>query len=213
MAAKRRPKITRAYHHGDLKDALVRSGLDLLRTEGLAALTLRGVARAAGVSQAAPYRHFADHRALVGAVAEQGFMLLQEAMLVAVRRDTGRMGFKGIAIAYVTFGLENPALYRIMFGAEITREADLPDLRRTGSGVLGFVRQGIEELQRQSLIGPGDAGVMATALWSMLHGLVALALDGQTEGSGLSVAELLAETTRIMMFGMAPRGVTPDVIA
>jgi AcrR family transcriptional regulator len=205
MAAKPRSKSTRAYHHGDLKDALVRSGLDLLHTEGPAALTLRGVARAAGVSQAAPYRHFADHRALVGAVAEQGFRLLQQAMIVVVQRDTGRKGLKGVAIAYVTFGLENPALYRIMFGAEVVREADLPELHKTGSAVLGFVRHGIEELQRQSLIGPGDAGAMATALWSMLHGLVMLVLDGQTAGSGLSVAELVEETTRIMMFGMAPR--------
>src|SRR5437764_560426 len=74
----------RAYHHGDLKAALIDSALEILRKEGLEALTLRAVARRAGVSQAAPYRHFADRRALVAAVAERGFERMQAAMMNAM---------------------------------------------------------------------------------------------------------------------------------
>src|SRR5215213_3394269 len=98
VSMKRTPKRTeapeRAYHHGDLRAALIRAGTELLRTEGPQALTLRAVARSAGVSAAAPYRHFADRRALVAAVAEQGFRRLQEAMLEAVQSAEGRLGLK-----------------------------------------------------------------------------------------------------------------------
>jgi AcrR family transcriptional regulator len=166
---------------------------------------LRGAARAAGVSQTAPYRHFADRRTLVAAVAEEGFRQLQQAMITAIQRHKGRMGLRGVAVAYVAFGLKHPALYRIMFGPEVARKADLPALQVTSAAVLTFVQRGIEELQRGKLIGKGDAAGMATATWAMLHGLVMLSLDGHTADRGLPHTELIAETTRIMMFGMAPR--------
>lgn len=206
MPSKRSPKAPpRAYHHGDLRAALIQSALGLLRDEGPDSLTLRGVARAAGVSQAAPYRHFTDRRALVAAVAEAGFRMLQSAMLQAVQKAEGRLGLKQVAIAYVQFGHEHPAEYRIMFGPEVARHDELPDLRETSSAVLGFVQVGIEQLQAAGLIGPGDPAAMAATTWSMLHGLVMLSLDGQTAGVGLSLDQLVNETTRIMMFGMAAR--------
>src|SRR5215217_5217974 len=105
---------SRPYHHGDLRSALVRSALELLRAHGPEALTLRAVARAAGVSQAAPYRHFADRRALVAAVAEEGFRRLHAELLAAVQASPGPRGFREIALAYVRFARENPAEYRVM---------------------------------------------------------------------------------------------------
>jgi AcrR family transcriptional regulator len=195
----------RPYHHGDLRGALIRSAIELLRAEGPDALTLRGVARAAGVSQAAPYRHFADRRALVAAVAEEGFRRMQSAMLEAVRSAPGALGFKGVAIAYVRFGHENPAEYRIMFGPELGNQDDLPELQITSRGVLEFVAEGVRGLQAAGLVVEGDAGMMAAALWSMLHGLVMLSLDGQTAGVTESLDALVETTTQLMMFGMAPR--------
>jgi AcrR family transcriptional regulator len=206
MPAKRRSKVQRSsYHHGDLRAALIRSAIELLRVEGPQALTLRGVARAAGVSQAAPYRHFTDRRALVAAVAEEGFRKLQSAMLGAAKRGQGREGLKQLAVAYVKFGHEHAAEYRIMFGPDVARDEDLPDLRETSKAVLGFVEAGIAQLQAAGLIGAGDPAAMAATTWSMLHGLVMLSLDGQTAGVGLTLDQLVNETTRIMMFGMAPR--------
>ena len=196
---------SRPYHHGDLRSALIRSALDLLRSEGLEALTLRGVARAAGVSQAAPYRHFADRRALVAAVAEEGFRRLQEEMVAAYRANPGPAGFKQIALAYVRFARENPAEYRVMFGPEVAQQDDLPALRQTSHGVLDFTRQGIEGLQHAGMIGPGDPWRMAVACWAMLHGLAMLFLDGQTQGVESSPDELLETATRMLMFGMAVR--------
>ena len=195
----------RPYHHGDLRDALVRSAVELLRAEGPDALTLRGVARAAGVSQAAPYRHFADRRALVAAVAEAGFRRMHAAMLEAVQSAPGTQGFKAVAVAYVRFGHEHPAEYRIMFGPELGHQDDLPELQATSRAVLEFVAEGVRGLQAAGLVVPGDAGMIAAALWSMLHGLVMLSLDGQIAGVTTSLDELVETTTTLMRLGMAPR--------
>ena len=198
------PKRTKAYHHGDLKAALVACATDILRKEGPEALTLRAVARAAGVSVAAPYRHFADRRQLVAAVAEEGFRRLQQAMLVAMQQG-GRVGLRGVAEAYVRFAHENPAEYQVMFGREMANTEDLPELRETGRSVLGFVAHGIGMLQKAGLIGPGDPSLMAVVTWAQLHGLVMLSLDRQSTGVAPSIDAQVAEATRIMMFGMAPR--------
>ena len=202
---RRKRAAPRAYHHGDLKAALVDAAVDILREEGPAALTLRGLARRAGVSQAAPYRHFTDRRALVAAVAERGFVRLQDAMLEGVQSAQGRLGLKQVAIAYVRFGLANPAEYRVMFGPEVAVTDDLPSLRQTSRAVLGFVAEGIAQLQKAGLVGNGDPRLMAVATWSTLHGLVMLSVDGQTADVAPTVDVLVEEATRIMMFGMAGR--------
>jgi AcrR family transcriptional regulator len=205
-AGSRKRGKPRSYHHGDLRAALVQEAIALLREEGLEALTLRAVARRAGVSQAAPYRHFTDRRALVAAVAELGFQRLQESMMESMRQSQGRGGLKQIALAYVRFGLENSAEYRVMFGPEVANTADLPSLRDTGRGVLGFVAEGFRQAQQAKAIGPGDPWLMAVATWATLHGLVMLTLDGQTTSVAPSVEAVVEEATRIMMFGMAGNG-------
>jgi AcrR family transcriptional regulator len=202
----------RAYHHGDLRAALLASALELLQKEGIEALSLRAVARAAGVSQAAPYRHFSDRRQLMGGIAAEGFRAMEQRMLWEMQRasaDSPRAGLRMVAVAYVQFGLENPALYRVMFGPEVAVTDDLPELRETGRGVLGFVAEGIRRLQAGGLIGAGDPWLMAVTTWSTLHGLVMLTLDGQTAGVAPSTDALVEEATRIMMFGMAARPTHP----
>jgi AcrR family transcriptional regulator len=203
-----RPRSARkkSYHHGDLEAALIQAAVKLLREGGPEALTLRGVARAAGVSQAAPYRHFADRRALVAAVAEDGFRLLGEAMQTAMSGGGElRPGFRGVGLAYVQFAHEHPAEYRVMFGPEVANLEDLPSLKETSRSVLEFVEHAIAGLQQAGVVGPGDPAAMAAATWSMLHGLVMLSLDRQLDGSQLSLERLVEETMRIMMFGMAAR--------
>lgn len=201
----RKRAAPRSYHHGDLKAALVEAGVEILRKEGLEALTLRAVARKAGVSQAAPYRHFPDRRALMAAVAERGFQRLQETMITTMGGAGGRPGLKAIAIAYVRFALENGPEYRLMFGSELADTTDLPSLRETGRGVLQFVAHGMAQLQKAGLIGPGDPMMLAVSTWSTLHGLAMLTLDGQVAGIAPNVDALVEESTRIMMFGLAGR--------
>ena len=193
---------SREYHHGDLKVALVEHATRILRSGGVSALTLRAVARAAGVSPAAPYRHFRNRRELVAAIAENGFDRLQQAMMVALGSG-GRSGLRDVAAAYVRFGLENPAVYRVMFGPEVAHTEDLPSLRTTARGVLDFVAGGIVRLQDAGLVGKGDAHLIAVATWATLHGVVTLTLDGQTETVAPSVDAVVDEATRLLMFGMA----------
>jgi AcrR family transcriptional regulator len=194
------------YHHGDLRAALVAHAIAILRKDGAEALTLRAVARAAGVSQAAPYRHFEDRRQLVAAVAQEGFRRLGDAMMGAMtRRGGGRDGLRGVAEAYVRFGLENAAEYRVMFGPEVAKTDDLPELQETGRGVLGGVAAAIGGLQKAGTVGPGDPALMAVVTWAQLHGLVMLALDGQSRGVAPDIDAQVTEATRIMMFGMAGR--------
>lgn len=200
-----RKRAPRAYHHGDLKVALVDAAVAIVRKHGSEALTLREVARSVGVSQAAPYRHFKDRRELVAAVAERGFVRLQEAMLAGIQAAEGRLGLRNVAEAYVRFGLGNPAEYRVMFGPEVAVTDDLPSLRDTGRSVLGFVAEGITQLQSAGLVRMGDAWLIAIAIWSTLHGVVMLSLDGQTRGIAPSDDAIVEEATNIMMFGMAPR--------
>jgi AcrR family transcriptional regulator len=207
--AKTSRSARKAYHHGSLRETLVEKAVELLRKEGFEALTLRGVARAAEVSQAAPYRHFADRRALLGAVAENGFARLGQEMMAAVQEGQGRAGFKGFAVAYVKFAMANPAQYRLMFGPEVANHSDLPSLQQASHGVLGFVAEGVRRLQGAGLVREGDPWSMAVGLWATLHGLVMIYLDGISEGVAPPLPELLDEAMRMMMFGMAPR---PDTV-
>src|SRR5215467_14313795 len=119
---RQRPK---PYHHGDLRNALIQVGLELLSEGGAAALDLRKVARRAGVSHAAPYRHFADKQALIAAINEEGFHRLAERIRATLREvpDEPFEQLLGVALAYVRFAKAHPRLMREMFsGLTIERE-------------------------------------------------------------------------------------------
>src|ERR1700693_5459913 len=108
------------YHHGDLPRALLDAALHIVETQGTEALTLRAVARRAGVSQAAPYRHFASKEAILAAVAEDGFRSLIAAMRESVATcgedPLGRL--RAVGLGYVTFATSHPSHFRVMFGRE-----------------------------------------------------------------------------------------------
>ena len=206
-----RSKRKAGYHHGDLRHALIEVSLPLLRKGGPKALTLRAVARAAGVSQTAPYRHFADRSALVAAVAEDGFRRLRVRLIAAARdpdrtigkaQQTGRGGLQAIALAYVRFALEHPDEYRVMFGSELVA---LPAPEGSArQEVFALLRGGIAALQQQKLVREGDPYSMALTAWSLVHGLVMLVLDGQLSGKSAPTAEeLTLRATELLMFGMA----------
>jgi AcrR family transcriptional regulator len=205
-----RPRQKAGYHHGDLRRALLDASIPLLRKGGPEALTLRAVARAAGVSQTAPYRHFDDRAALVAAVAEEGFSRLHAQLLAAATvpaktlgkiPTTARGGLQAIALTYVQFGLDHPDEYRVMFGGPAPPAADGGSARQR---VFEFLKGGIARLQQQQLVGPGDPYVMAITAWALVHGLVMLALDRQLSGTKAPTPEALTLTaTELLMFGMA----------
>ena len=199
----------RNYHHGDLKRALLDAALPLIRKGGPEALTLRAVARAAGVSQTAPYRHFADRTALVAAVADQGFERLHVRLMEAFRdsekltgrkQQTTRGGLQVIAVAYVQFALDHPDEYRVMFGTE----AATGRAQESGGKVFAFLEKGITMLQEQKLVRAGDPHAIALSAWALVHGLAMLMLDGQLRGKKAPTStELTLLATDLLVFGMA----------
>src|SRR5712675_1452378 len=112
------------YHHGDLRAALVRAAIELLEERGETELSLRAVARRAGVSPAAPYRHYADREALVSAVAAVGYRELAKRLADAHPAPSTPEQLASVGVAYVQFALEQPALFRMMFGEPCDRDHD-----------------------------------------------------------------------------------------
>lgn len=171
----------RTYHHGDLRNALIQAGQELLAEEGVAGLELRKVARRAGVSHAAPYRHFADRQALLVAIAEQGFQLLgaqiRAALIEAPTDVTAHIEHAGRA--YVLFARENPALIREMFsGLTIDRKADT-SLYAASKAVFGQIAAIMQRGQEQELIAKGDPNKQTFVMWSLIHGLAMLMIEHQ----------------------------------
>src|ERR1700686_836984 len=112
------------YHHGDLRAACVSAAMELLEEGGETALSLRAVARRAGVSPAAPYRHYADREALVSAVAAVGYRGLADRLVAAPRAPSPPDQLGSVGVPYVQFALEQPTLFRMMFGEPCDRDND-----------------------------------------------------------------------------------------
>jgi AcrR family transcriptional regulator len=178
MSTSKRRKAT--YHHGDLRPALLLAAEDVMAKQGLEALKLRDVARRAGVSHNAPYRHFKDRDALLAALAEDGFRALGKAL-------EGKSG-NPMGEAYVRFGLAHPARFRLMFGGTL-QLSQHPGLREASRRAYDTLLQAVRA--RQDLPAPELA---AAAAWSLVHGLVNLLLDGHFE----QVAEGSAELERFI---------------
>lgn len=206
-APSKRAKKRDTYHHGDLRQALIDSARALLAEGGSAGLSLRAAARGAGVSQAAPYRHFASREGLLAAVAEDGFRRLHERMVASVAGERTKRALQRIAIEYVRFALEYPAEYRVMFGregAELERTEASTSLNEASRAVLQLLQGGIEEMQTAGVIRRGSASVMALSAWGLVHGLVMLVLDGQgVRTRETSPEELVEQATSLLMIGMA----------
>jgi AcrR family transcriptional regulator len=168
------------YHHGDLRAACIRAAVELLEEGGEAALSMRAVARRAGVSPAAPYRHYADREALVSAVAAVGYRELAERLAAAHPSPSTPEQLTSVAIAYVQFALDRPALFRIMFGEPCDRDND--ERVAATAAVSLYLREIVERSFPQA-----DAEALATAIWALVHGLAFLHLDGKLDAADPSV--------------------------
>ncbi|MGH6616068.1 TetR/AcrR family transcriptional regulator [Sphingomonas sp.] len=164
----------KAYHHGDLRAALIEAGLTLLETRTADDLSLREVARAVGVSPTAVYRHFPDKSALMAALAADGLARLAVVQHAASDAAGGGVaGFGATGAAYVRFALANPALFRLIFANPIS-----PHLHPDGQedDAMAFLRANAALLAKGK---GGDAQVIALQAWAIAHGLAMLMLDGQ----------------------------------
>jgi AcrR family transcriptional regulator len=169
-------QATSSYHHGDLQAACVRSALELLEESGTTALSLRAVARRAGVAPSAPYRHYADRDALVSAVAAVGYRELADCLATTNAAPSNIDDLAAVAIAYVRFAIERPALFRVMFSEPCDRDNYERVTATTAiSAYLG-------DIVRRCFPG-ADVEALSTALWAFVHGLAFLYLDGKLDAS------------------------------
>ncbi|MFE7195693.1 TetR/AcrR family transcriptional regulator [Microbacterium oxydans] len=187
----------RSYHHGDLRAALIAAAIAGL--EAGEAFSLRGVARRAGVSTAAPYRHFQDKAALESAIAVEGFRSLSLDLGQALARmtdsDSAEDTIVSLGVAYVAFALRNRAVFRLMFG----NECDDEDSERVQAS--SEVRVGLTQTIER-LFPDADAGALAMAMWSMAHGLAVLHLDGKFRPEPAEAVAARVRTAVAAVFAM-----------
>ena len=168
-----------AYHHGDLRRVLLQASLELIDEGGIAALSLREVARKAGVSHNAPYHHFEDRGSLLAAIAEEGFADLAGEMARArAAAPDARARLEACGLAYVRFALSSPSRFKVMFRPELAAPAEGENLVRASSPALETLTGAIVEAQQAGLAPPGDPAPLVLTSWSAVHGLASLWLDG-----------------------------------
>jgi len=156
----------RPYHHGDLAASLRQAARAILETEGLAALSLRSVARRAGVSHAAPYRHYASREALLADVAVEGLAELRGELVQAGAAPAERADrIVLIGRAYTRFAVRHSGLLRLMFGSELPNRVDFPGLAEATAGI---------GLEIGRMLGDSAAGL---TVWAAIHGLAILILE------------------------------------
>ena len=200
---------SRRYHHGDLPRALLEAALRIIETRGTQALTLRAAARLAGVSQAAPYRHFENKEAILAAVAEDGFRSLMTALrrAVAPTGDQPLARLRAVGLAYVSFATEHPSHFRVMFGREVAERSPSPALRDVASGTFDVVVEAVADCQRAGLVRQDEpASDLALFAWSTVHGLAELLVNGVLDRP---VAELADMVTRDLFLGLGSRSPSP----
>lgn len=162
------------YHHGHLRESLLAAALDILATEGSADLSLRKLAKATGVSQAAPYTYFNDKDELLAAVAEAGFQRLALQMAEdATGVTTVRARVEKLMTSYIRFARENKPLFQLMFGRELADLKKYPTLAMTAGKSYALISAALSKRTESK----EDARFLTVAIWSLCHGLTTLIVD------------------------------------
>ncbi|HUA77196.1 MAG TPA: TetR/AcrR family transcriptional regulator [Acetobacteraceae bacterium] len=204
-----RPPDRDAYHHGNLREALIETVLDLIGKHGPAGFSYADVARAAGVSPAAPYRHFRDRNALMAEVARRGFERFAEDLEAAWNqgRPDPVAAMDACGRAYLAFARREPAFYSAMFGAGASATDD-PALRAAADRAFGVLRRAAEAV---SATYPGPerppALMVALHLWAEAHGIASLFLspEGLRRGIPMTAEELLEAALLVYLKGLGGR--------
>jgi len=187
--------VRRPYHHGDLKNALLDAARAILEEESLAELSLRAVARRAGVSHAAPYRHFPNHEALLAELAIEGFAELRAEIVAAAARPNAESDrVADLGAAYMRFVARRPALTRLMFGPQLPNRDAFPALGKAADAVGEEIGNALHD------------SALGLAVWASVHGLAMLILEnvidlGQRR-SGLDVLPSRAEILLRSLFSV-----------
>lgn len=196
----------RGYHHGNLKEALVRAALELIAEKGPFGFTFADAARWAGVSPAAPYRHYSDRDELMADVAKRGFDLFEQALLRAW--DEGKpdplTAFERLGRAYLEFARKEPAYYSAMFEAGIPPNKN-PELRDAGERAFAVLRKAAEQIVARAPEGKRPpAAMLALHVWALSHGIASLFARGDDARRSLPMSpeELLEAGVLVYLEGL-----------
>jgi len=196
--------VKQAYHHKDLRNALIDEALTVLASEEPAELTLRELARRLGVTHTAPYAHFPDKQALLEAVADAGFLRLAERLeAVEGAAQEPLQAFRAMAHAYLAFAQEQPNLYRLMFTApELAHDPEC-EMSLDGERAFAVVVRTIERIGAPKGV---DLRDLAAAVWSCVHGVAMLDLDKRIHGKTMQSPQTVLDLgTEMMLAGLAAK--------
>jgi len=196
----------RAYHHGNLREALVEAALELIAERGPAGFTFADAARAAGVSPAAPYRHFSDRDALMAEIARRGFERFEAALAGAWNegRPDPYSALRNLGQAYLAFARTEPASYTAMFEAGLPPDLD-PELARAGDSAFAVLRRAAEALcAGLPKADRPPAMMMSLHIWALAHGIVSLFArsDGARRKLPMSAEDLLEAGILVYLQGL-----------
>ena len=201
-AARPRRKPRDRYHHGDLRRALLDEALRTIQQDGVGALTLRPIGLRLGVSRTALYRHFTDKRALLSAVATEGFRLLTERLLDAWKVG-GVRGFNAMGVAYIRFAMANPSHYRVMFGGFMDEGPRDEDLTRESTAAFQALVDAIVALQKEAAVRKDDPLRLAQFIWAAVHGVSMLIIDGQLAHQRAQIDDVILFAVERISTGIA----------
>lgn len=198
-----------AYHHGNLRLALLDAAETLLESVGIDGLTLRGLARETGVSHAAPYRHFTDKADLLAALAARGFERLAAALTTAAAAHPldSRQEFLASCRGYITLGREHPAMYRLMFGQPQPGVGGQPELAAACQVAYDVLAASMERGIANGFFRDMPVQALASSVWAMVHGLTELAITGHLLACGEAEGEearICESACALLLLGLAP---------
>jgi len=199
-----------AYHHGDLRNSLIAAAEPLLTQKGVTALSLREVAKAAGVSHTAPYRHFRDKTALIEALAAEGFHRLRQGCEQAETRYPANPArqLAEAGMAYLFFAIEKPAVVHLMFGGVISLDDCGVDLKQAADAAFGSLVQIVSNGQKAGIYQKANVIDLTMAAWSTVYGLSLMITAGlpPTQTKSRAQVKKLGETiANILLAGMLKR--------
>lgn len=194
-------KAKNSYHHGDLPHAIIEAALSWIETKDISSLSLRGIARCLGVSHNAPYRHFADKESLLAAIAERGFIKLEQWLQQVLESSTLTQVelIKALGVQYIKYALSNPAYYRVMYGSYVADYQKYPQVEQAAEKSFTILINAIAQGQKAGVIRSGKAKELGYVCWSLVHGVSMLYLDRQLRSSEIESAEKLANLATGMM--------------
>ncbi|MBG0814592.1 TetR/AcrR family transcriptional regulator [Planomonospora sp. ID82291] len=197
----------RAYHHGNLREALVDAGLRLLDEGGVEAVGIRSAARLVGVSHAAPARCFPTATSFLAAVAAVGYGRLAAALTEAVDAAEDTLSaFRAVGLAYVGFARREPNTFRMLTHPSLADKSRHPDLLEASNRAFDVLREAVLRAQDDGHVAPASPAALALTAWSTVHGISALIVDDQLAAKGYTgdPDDLADEVLATLFLGMRP---------